>query len=414
MATIERLDSGGASARPSDAASAVHAPRRALRVVHLLKHTWRANGSVHVAVDLACAQADAGLDVWVASVEGSYDDVLAAHGVRVVALPALGGALGTARHARAIASLVRHVDPDVVHAHMMSSAVLAAPVVALSGATLVTTVHNSFDKHSWMMRTGRTVVAVSQAERDLLVSRGFRPDRVRVVLNGSGDSAREPYCEDQVGTVPRPCVMTLSGLHERKAIDDVIRAFEVLAPECPEWHLNIVGWGPAHDELAQQIAQADLGDRVHLLGPSYAPWHPLAKADIVVSASLAEPFGLSLSEARAAGCAVVATRVGGMPEVLEHGRAGLLVEPRDPQALAAALRPLMTDREELERWRARALDGSERFTAARMARDYLSVYLDAIAARRVRRLVQDDQFARAGGPSTDATVVSPDRTHKAM
>lgn len=366
-----------------------------MRIIHLLKHAVRGNGSVHMAVDLACAQVAAGHEVWFASARGSYDDLLRANGVTVTPLPEPIGVGSAARNELALIALARRVDPDILHAHMMSSAVLAAPLAATSGATLVTTMHNSFDAHSWLMRAGKVVVAVSEAERDLLVSRGYPSRRVRTVLNGTAGTARATLPTDDIGPLRTPCVMTLSGLHHRKAVDDVIRAFALVVPRHPQWHLNVVGWGAAREELEQQVLDAGLDDRVHFLGSTLTPWPLLAAADIVATATLADPCPLTVMEARVAGCAVVGTTVGGIPEVLEHGRAGHLVPPRDPGAMAAAFDELMSDRKTLNMWRTRALEGSDHFSVDRMATDYERVYLDVMPPRRRARVTAERERVRS-------------------
>ena len=109
---------------------------------------------------------------------------------------------------------------------MMSGAVLGRMVGTLLGIPLVTTVHNSFDRHAWLMRLGDRIVAVSRSERGLLLARGFPGGRLDVVVNGtlgSARSAEEPA--SPVVRLPRPCVTTLSGLERRKGVHDVIEAF---------------------------------------------------------------------------------------------------------------------------------------------------------------------------------------------
>jgi glycosyltransferase involved in cell wall biosynthesis len=345
-----------------------------LKIIHLLKHGVRGNGHVHVAVDLACTQADAGHDVWFATAGGSFDDLLVSHGVQVVTLPEAGGALGVVRSAAAHLALVRKLRPDVLHAHMMSSAVFGFLASKLTRVPMITTVHNSFDKHSVLMRLGTVVVAVSEAERQLLLSRGYPTRKVVTVLNGADRSPREALDGEDLGPVRKPCVMTLCGLHPRKAVGDVISAFAEVSPEFPDWHLNIVGWGAERERLEGVVAERDLGHAVHFLGSTLKPRPVLEKADVFASASLADPCPLAVAEARGAGCAIVATAVGGVPEVLEHGRAGQLTPPSDPGAMAAAFRKLMADEAVLADWRARAKDGAAHFTVARMTADYQHVY----------------------------------------
>lgn len=355
-----------------------------MRIVHLLKHAVRGNGSVHVAVDLACAQADRGHEVWFASARGSYDDLLASHGVRLRTIPEATGWRTAVSSLWAQIVLARSARPDVLHAHMMSSAVLGSIAARLSGAVLVTTMHNSFDAHSWMMRLGKRVVAVSEAERRLLLSRRYPARKVVTVLNGTGGSPREELPVDDIGPLARPSVMTLSGLHPRKAVNDVIDGFAQVSAEFPDWHLNIVGWGPDRSILEEQVRRLRLDRVVHFLGATLTPIPLLESSEIFATASLADPCPLTVMEARTAGCAIVGTDVGGIPEVLAHGAAGHLVPQKQPAAIAAAFRQLMGDSATLERWRTAAKSGSEYFTVARMAADHDAVYRSAV--RRTARI----------------------------
>jgi glycosyltransferase involved in cell wall biosynthesis len=355
-----------------------------MRIMHLLKHGDRANGSVHVAVDLACVQADNGHQVVFVSSGGSYDALLAAHRVEVATIPEFGRVGKASQSTRALLSLARSFRPDVLHAHMMSSAVLGFAVSKVVRAPLVTTMHNSFDRHSVVMRLGKVVVAVSEAERRLLLSRRYPSRRVVTILNGADGSPRQALEADDIGPLARPCVATLSGLHERKAVGDVIAAFAEVRPEFPDWHLNIIGWGPNLERLQTMVNELAMNDSVHFLGSTLAPRPLLEDADIFASASLAEPFSLAVAEARAAGCAIVATGVGGVPEVLEHGRAGQLTPASDPPAMAAAFRTLMADPEALATWRTRAQQGAEYFTVQRMAADYDRVYQSLLRGDRRR------------------------------
>ncbi|MGI3783363.1 MAG: glycosyltransferase family 4 protein, partial [Janthinobacterium lividum] len=346
-----------------------------MRIVHLIKHCHRGNGHVHVAVDLACAQAAAGHDVYFANAGGTYEALLRSSGVTIVRVPDEPGAKGAARSALAVTRLVARVRPDVVHAHMMTSAVLARAAVTGREIPVVTTMHNSFDGHSDLMNLGTVVVAVSEAERDLLLARGYRPEDVVTVLNGPVGSPREAL-DDSGGeeVLQGPSLMTLSGLHPRKGVPDVVDAFARLHLDLPDWHLHIVGDGPDRAEVEQQISRLGLDGFAHVRGSTLTPHGLLEQADIFVSASHAEPFGLSVAEARAAGCAVVATAVGGVPEVLDHGRAGILVPPGEPDALVDALRSVMVDPRSRREWQDRALRGSDYFSVARMSAEYVALY----------------------------------------
>jgi glycosyltransferase involved in cell wall biosynthesis len=211
---------------------------------------------------------------------------------------------------------------------------------------------------------------------------------VVTVLNGVDGSPREALEGEQLGPLARPCVITLSGLHRRKGIADVIAAFAEVLAEFPDWHLNIVGSGPDREELEKSVADRGLAGSIHFLGSTLTPRSLLEEAEVFATGSLADPCPLSVGEARAAACAIVATSVGGIPELLDHGRAGQLVPPSDPAAMAAAFRVVMSDPAALASWRARSKEGAEYLTVDRMAADYVRVY------ESVRRTGSADGVAR--------------------
>src|SRR5262249_28319206 len=121
-----------------------------------------------------------------------------------------------------------------------------------------------------------------------------------------------------------------------------------------------------------------VADRVHFLGSTMTPGPLLADADVLATATLADPCPLTVIEARLAGCAIVATRTGGIPEILERGDAGQLVDVRAPEQMAAAFRALMADPAVLAHWQRRARRGADYFGVARVAADHDRVYAYAL------------------------------------
>ena len=353
-----------------------------MRIVHLLKHCERGNGHVHVAVDLACAQAASGHRVWLASGGGTYEELLARHGVVVERVPQSGpsAALGFAR--LAALSLRRRVD--VVHAHMMGAAALGYASTRLTGAALVTTMHNSFDRHSGLMRLGDVAVAVSAAEAGGMVRRGFDPARVRTVPNGPVGSFRWELPVGVPEDVPQPCVMTLSGLHGRKRVHDVVDAFAAVAPSRPGWTLVVGGSGPDEALLRERAAAAPAPGRVVFAGSALNPMPLLARAAVFVNVAEAEPFGLVVAEARSAGCAVIVSDAGGMPEVAGYGAAGTVLPVGDVAALAGALAAHMDDPAHLAARRAAASLPPGLYGVEAMRVAYDRAYADAVLARRGR------------------------------
>lgn len=354
-----------------------------MRILHLLNHCNHGHGNAHVAIDLACEQASRGHNVVYASAGGDYETLLATCNVSVAKV--VQNDLRPSAIVRAFRTLwgfSRSFKPEVIHAHMMAGAVLGYGISRLVGAPLVTTVHNSFDRHSLLMRLGDRVVAVSEAERNSLVQRGYRDGRVKVVLNGPNNSVRETYSKhDAVEDLSSPCITTVCGLHKRKGVPDLLHAFHRLAPSFPDWRLNIVGQGPDEASLKKLAGDLGLNGSVRFLGQLSSPRRILAVSDIFVLASYADPCSLAVCEARVAGCAIVATAVGGTPELLGHGQAGKLVPPGSPKRLEEELRPLMANRELLASWRRKSQAGSDYFNVSRLSDDYECIYGEAIVSR---------------------------------
>jgi glycosyltransferase involved in cell wall biosynthesis len=176
-----------------------------------------------------------------------------------------------------------------------------------------------------------------------------------------------------------PCVVAICALHRRKGVFDIIDACAKLFPEFPDWRLYIAGEGPDRQALEQQAERLGLAGRVVFLGFVPAPKTLFKQSDIFVLASYADPGSLSVGEARAAGCAIVATAVGGTSEMLEFGEAGRLVAPGSPMQLAVELRRLMESPTERATLRQAALKGSEIFAVERLIADYGRVYAAALS-----------------------------------
>jgi glycosyltransferase involved in cell wall biosynthesis len=353
-----------------------------MRVLHLLNHTKRLNGNVHAAIDLACAEARLGHRVAIASGEGHFDDILTAHDVEIIPLTQERRVGALLKAAAKLQRLLRDWRPDVVHSHMMTSTVLAWPVCQLMRVPLVTTVHNAFERGAILMGLGTRVIAVSAAVGRSMQQRGIPKSRLSVVLNGTIGSARFEGKDRTPRSLDHPAILFVGGQHPRKGLADLFAAFDVVHKRCPAARLYIVGEGPFLETYVNQVKAMPCADAVHFMGAQFDPFPYLAGADVFVLPSLADPAPLVLSEAREAGCAVVGTEVDGIPELLEHGKAGLLVPPADPARLAEALCSLVENPDSLRTWKANSQFNIGYLRIERVARETLQVY--AAASRRVR------------------------------
>ena len=347
-----------------------------MRILHILNHTKRRNGHVHAAVDLACAQSQLGHSVAICSAGGAFDDLLAHHGVETFVIDQSRKPLTTLKAVFKLKGLIKGWRPDVVHAHMMTSAVLAWPCCRLAGVPLITTVHNEFEKSAILMGLGDRVITVSQAVGRSMAKRGVPSRRIRVVLNGTIGSARFADQDRTPQQLPSPSVIFVGGLHPRKGVLDLISAFSLVRNAHPAAHLTIVGEGP-HEEQYWDAAKA-LEGSVTFTGPQENPRSYLLGADMFVLPSHSDPAPLVISEAREAGCAIIATNVDGIPELLNGGKAGILVPPRDPVRLSKAISALLDDPNELALWRRNSQIDIAYLTINRVATDTINVYGEVV------------------------------------
>ena len=172
---------------------------------------------------------------------------------------------------------------------------------------------------------------------------GFEPT---VVFNGIDTNLFRPTAPDPdiVRTDGTPLLLWVGRLQPWKGVDVALHALQ----EIPRAHLMIVGDGETRADLERLAQELGLAERVRFLGALPRERLPsiYAAADLLLATSFAsETFGIGLVEAQACGLPVVASRFGGFPEVIDEGRTGLLVPPRDPAALAAAVRSLIDDPE---------------------------------------------------------------------
>jgi glycosyltransferase involved in cell wall biosynthesis len=247
------------------------------------------------------------------------------------------GGLGHGEGARAVASWPRALRLaqrfDVVY---LNSTVCGRLLPALVGVRTVLHVHDIVDRVPRHWASADVVLADSQAVADRL----------------DGLEAHVVYCPIELDPPPAdppwpaaggPVVGFVGRIEPRKGVLDLIAAAPAIRDGAPGARVVIVGDDP-WDAFPEYLAQVRAArDAIHV------PWHDNAPGlmrhfDVLVAPSHQEPFGTVISEAMAVGTPVVATRVGGLAEVVDDGVTGLLVEPGNPEALAGAVLDVLARR----------------------------------------------------------------------
>jgi len=193
------------------------------------------------------------------------------------------------------------------------------------------------------------VVAVSREDRRRMISmEGLKPEDVVYIPNGIPPL---PLPEEELRRTDLDLeeddlvIGTVGVLREQKALDVLVKAAALLGGEFPSLRVLIVGTGGQHRALEHLINELGLQRTVRLLGPRTDVPALLRIFDLAVCSSNFEGSPLTVLEYMEAGLPVVSTRVGGVPDLVEDGVTGLLVDPGDPAALAGALSGLLGDRE---------------------------------------------------------------------
>lgn len=352
-----------------------------MRILHILNHVRKTgNGIVNVAVDLATLQAIAGHQVWVASLGGQYEELLSNHGVPHLHLNQTRRPIQLIKAMGQYRAIARDLQPDIVHAHMMTGIVLAKLLKANSSYRMVSTVHTEFRRSAKLMSWADRVIAVSHAVAESMVQRGVPQQKLRVVTNGTLGSPRTRALQEyQPASLEHPAIVTVAGMNQRKGIAELINAFEQIALLFPAVHLYLVGQGPDQAKFVAQAQNTIAADRIHFEGFQPEPQRYLLAADIFVLASHRDPSPLVIPEAREAGCAIIASAVDGIPEALDRGQAGILVPPGNSGALATALQQLLKHPDVQQKWQTQASQNLESLSALRVHEETLAVYRELLA-----------------------------------
>ncbi|MFO7709659.1 MAG: glycosyltransferase [Desulfobacterales bacterium] len=324
-------------------------------------------------------------EVWCLARGGALAEAVRRSGirVRVLKLASYHDPLNVLR----LAWQLRRAGADIVHTHGDFAGTFGRLSAILAGKRkIVAHVHTTDPglcrRHIRVQRLlapfTRSVVCVSQAVQQFVTRRiGLPAEKCRVVYNGVPAQAESRLCPPgRDKTREGLLAVSVGSLVDNKGHRVLIDAFRHALAFRPDLRLLIVGDGPLRAELERRAADSDLTSSIGFAG-CLADVHPvLRRADMLIQPTLhREALSLSLIEAAQHGLPAVASRLGGIPEVVAHGRTGLLVPPGDSEALAGAMLALATDPGLRARLGETARsEYEERFRAERMVAEIDSLY----------------------------------------
>ncbi len=294
----------------------------------------------------------------------------------------------------ALARIAASFRPDLAHLHT-SRAHAAGWAVSILSPRLPIVVSRRVDfapgenPLARLKYTSRIdcFLAVSRRVAEVLAASGVPADRVRTVYDGvparaHPDAGRRALLRAELELpVGVPIIGSVGALAPHKDPLTLLRGAAIVLRERPTVRFLLVGEGALRREIEREARALGISDRVILAGFRDDPIDCLSLLDVFAVASHLEGLNTTVLDAMALGLPIVATRAGGIPEIVVDGECGLLVPPADPEALGRALLLLLDDRERAARLGAAARERSRSFTEERMVSETERAYRVVLAAR---------------------------------
>ena len=352
-----------------------------MRIVHVL-HSHGYGGAENHALMLMRGQRQSGHDVMFA---GPLDSWLG-RACAAENIPAhhigMHGLFDVVSHWK-LRRLVNQWKTDIIHGHLIRGAMYAGHAGHQRHRPLAVCTAHATTAKTHMQRCGH-IIAVAGAVRGNLVQAGYDPDRITVVHNGVPDTHPTAHASERIalreelGITSNATAVVNAGRFIADKGQDVL--MEAMAHTPENVHLYLIG--DAQTAFGAQVQQLPFDrSRVHFLGYRSDVQRILPAFDAYALSSRREALPLSLVEAFAARLPVIATTVGGVPEIVQHECTGLLISPGSPSDLASAITRLHSDTE-LAQALARA--GRQHYelnlTDTRMVEQTLAVYQRCLAA----------------------------------
>ena len=302
------------------------------------------------------------------------------------------------RHFFHLKKILKDEKIDILHIHVWNPASGRYALLAANSCKIpiVTTEHDPF-KLSFLknlfkkstLKKVQTIITVSENNQKIL--KKLYPEhkgKIKVIHNGIDiswwQSQTLRFTEEDCKTIKKNIfladqntliIISIAELHERKGLKYLVEAMPKIIKKYPEVKLVIIGEGKDRKNLANLIGKLGIENHILLAGKQKEIPKLLKSSDIFVLPSLREAFGLVILEAMITGLPVIASKVGGIPEIIKDGGNGLLVEPKNSKKLTSILTDLIAQQKKRQKLASAGQKTVlEKFTAKKMAEEYEKIY----------------------------------------
>ena len=386
-----------------------------MKVIHLISGGDVGGAKTHVLSLLQELNKSIQADL-VCFMEGDFAKDARALGIRVFVIE--GNNLF--RTQKALQALIQSGGYDLIHCHGSRGNVMGAMLRRATGLPVVSTVHSDYKldymgrplgklvfgtMNAWALRHMDYRIAVSDAMADILISRGFPPDRFFVIYNGIdfdkplSPSPRPAFFASLGLSIPEDAVVAgiAARLNPVKDMRTLVRALALAKEKAPQLHVLIAGEGPEEAALRALAKELGVEDRVHFAGWVYDMDSFYNALDINTLTSLSETFPYALTDGTRFSLPTVSSRVGGVPKLIDDGVSGFLFTPGDAAVLSDRLARLANDPALRKRMgEALAKKARETFSIGETYATQLSIY---------NTIVRRFQREKARGKNRDGVVI---------